>query len=321
MDIAKYIGLFLLKNHFCYVHGLGNMELHKSPATYDGKALQAPSYHVKVTPGGSIDDNLANFIAVNEQISISKAANALREFSIQARKDMASGKEVVIPNIGKFNEENGKISFVTDANFQYTPAGIPTIKNSKQLEEQNSKPAHTPSFPPPQKADSINWSMIILILVLLIIVGGGGYGIYYYMYRTRTATAPVVIPAIDTVKPAPVVVPTVTPVIDTTHKDSVTVPPTSIDPAKDPSARPAPAMVDSLTPKDHKMIIGDYPTRARAELRVKNLRANGNKVDIIDKDSTNYLVYTTISCRPNQIRHIHDSLRVLFGFKGVYIYR
>src|ERR1700742_1700349 len=118
MDIAKYIGLFLLKNHFCYVHGLGNMELRKRTASYDGTALQAPSYEVVVTPGGSIDDNLANFIAVNEQISISKAANALRDFSIQARKDMAAGKEVPIPDMGKFVEQNGKVKFVTDDNFR-----------------------------------------------------------------------------------------------------------------------------------------------------------------------------------------------------------
>ena len=111
MDIAKYIGLFLLKNHFCYVHGLGNLELHKKSATHDGKSLQSPSYDVVVTPGGSIDDNLANFIAVNEQISISKAANALRDYSIQARKDMTAGKEVLLPNIGKFVEVNGKVQF------------------------------------------------------------------------------------------------------------------------------------------------------------------------------------------------------------------
>src|SRR6185437_14180538 len=102
MDVAKYIGLFLLKNHFCYIHGLGNLELHKKSASYDGTALQAPSYEVVVTPAGSIDDNLANFIATNEQTSISKASNALRDFSIQARADLQAGKEVLIPHIGKF---------------------------------------------------------------------------------------------------------------------------------------------------------------------------------------------------------------------------
>ena len=198
MEIANYIGLFLLKNHFCYVHGLGNMELKKRSASFDGKALQAPSYEVIVTQGGSIDDNLANFIATNEQISISKAANGLRDYSIQARKDLAAGKEVPIPNIGKFTEENGKVTFVTDANFQYTPAGIPTIRNSKQLEEKNAKIEQKPAYPPPHKADSVNWSMVILVAVLLIVVGGGAYGIYYYTSHSKK-NKPTVVTSTDTV--------------------------------------------------------------------------------------------------------------------------
>ena len=205
MDIAKYIGLFLLKNHYCYIHGLGNMELIKRPAVHDGTSLQAATYDVQVTPGGSIDDNLANFIATNEQISISKAANTLREYSIQARKDMASGIDVPIPNIGHFTEDGGKVKFVTDANFTFTPAGIPTIKNSKQLEEQSARLQQKPSFPEPPKADSINWSMVILVVVLLLILAGGGYGIYYYLNSNKTA-APVVVPPPvirDTVPAAP----------------------------------------------------------------------------------------------------------------------
>ena len=69
MDIAKYIGQYLLKNSFCYIHGLGNLEISKKPAFYDGKSLQAPTYEIVLSSGGSIDDNFANFIATNEQIT------------------------------------------------------------------------------------------------------------------------------------------------------------------------------------------------------------------------------------------------------------
>lgn len=78
MDVAKYIGTFLLKNQFCYIHGLGNLELRRKPASFDGEALQGPQYTVVLTSGGSIDDNLAAFIANGEQTSISKAASTLR---------------------------------------------------------------------------------------------------------------------------------------------------------------------------------------------------------------------------------------------------
>lgn len=304
MDIAKYIGQFLLKNHFCYVHGLGNMELNKKPSFHDGKALQAPSYEVVVTPGGSIDDNLANFIATNEQISISKAANALRDYSIQARRDMAEGKDVVIPNMGRFVEENGKVKFITDDNFRFTPAGIPTIRNSKQLEEQNSKPVHKPSYPPPSKADSINWSMVILVAVLLIILGGGGYGIYYYTIGSKKpVTAPVVVVQDTVVTPPPP-----TPV-DTLHAMA------------DSMAAALTMPIDSMLVNSYRMVIGSYRTNEKAERRVKNLQLGGTKAELLPVDTANFLVLATINCRVADTAHVKDSLSRMFGYKGVMIYR
>jgi hypothetical protein len=303
MEIAKYIGLFLLKNHYCYIHGLGNMELKKRPATYDGSSLQAPSYEVVVTQGGSIDDNLANFIATSEQISISKAANELREYSIQARKDIAEGKEVPVPNIGRFVEENSKVKFITDDNFRFTPAGIPTVKNSKQLDEQNSKLLHKPSYPPPHKADSVNWSMVILVVVLLIIIGGGVFGIWYYTNMNNNTSAAVV-PAKDTVVKA---------------ANLPSAPDTALVKKDTVAIAATPPAVDSMQVSPYKMVIGDYRTKAKADFRIQTLTKNGNRVEMIPQDSTNFLVITTINCRAVDTTHVKDSLRRLFGFKGVAI--
>ena len=302
MDIAKYIGLFLLKNHYCYIHGLGNLELIKRPGTYDGSALQAPTYDVVVTPGGSIDDNLANFIATNEQISISKAANTLREYSIQARKDMANGNEVAIPHIGAFTEKESKVKFNTDANFRFTPAGIPTIRNSKQLEDQNARLTNKPAYPEPQKADSVNWSMVILVVVLLLILGGGGYGIYYYMMNNRATPVPAPAAAQAHVSP----------------KDSAAqsvFAPDSTGAKKDSTANGA-----GMQLTEYKMVIGDYPTRLKAETRIRNLKANGFHGEIAPRDSAGFYVYTTVTCRPVDTTHVKDSLANLFGYRSVMIY-
>ena len=308
MDIAKYIGLFLLKNHFCYVHGLGNIELRKIPASYDNKTLQGPSYQVVVTPGGSIDDNLANFIAVNEQISISKAANALREYSIQSRKDITAGVEVAIPNIGKFGEQNGKIFFITDPNFQFTPAGVPTIKNSKQLDEQNAKLAQKPSYPMPQKADSVNWSMVVLVVVLLIVVGGGSFGAYYYLNHKTPAT-PVVVKHTDTLPAKPIV----PPVVDSAHLAKDT---TGAIKDSTMAARVAAPLTDSLGRMKFKMVIGDYPTAEKADRRIKNLTLIGNHVEMQTSDTANYLVMMTLNIKPSDTTHVKDSLKRLFGGMG-----
>ncbi|MCD6012505.1 MAG: Uncharacterized protein K0Q79_2367 [Flavipsychrobacter sp.] len=306
MDIARYIGLYLLKNQFCYVHGLGNMELVKRPASYDGKALQAPSYEVIVTPGGSIDDNLANFIASNEQISISKAANALRDFSVQTRKFLSEGAEVTIPNIGYFTEKNGKVTFVTDEKFNFKPAGIPTIKNSKQLDEQNARLAHKPAYPAPTKADSVNWSMVILIVVLLIIIGGAIYGIYYYTSHNKNAAETVV--AKDTVIMAPI--PLDQPDTAAMMQDTATSFPPSVT-----------QEVDSMAVGTYKMIIGNYPSRERAERRLANLRKGGNEVEMAPRDSASFLIISTVSCRAVDTLHVMDSMSRMFGFNGVMIYR
>ena len=307
MEIANYIGQFILKNNFCYIHGLGNLELVKRPAAHDGKALNAPYYEVIVTSGGSIDDSFANFIATNEQISISKAANSLREFSIQARKDMQAGKEVILPGIGKFVEENGKVKFFTDPNFRFTPAGIPVLKNSKQLEEQKITPLHEPSYPRPAKASSVNWSMVTIAIVFLVILGAGGYGFYYYKYVLKdTVNAQPVAPPVfkDTVvkAPAPVVVDTLP------KKDTI-------------AATTAAPVVDTVTLNNYKVVIGEYANRAKAEQRFRQLKINGNKVELLTKDSINYKVLTNISCRVIDTLHFRDSLGKLFGYKNAVIYK
>ena len=133
MDIAKYIGLYLLKNNFAYLHGLGNLQIIKKAAQYDGENLAAAQYDVQLLPSGSIDDNLANFIATAEQTSISKASNEIRTFVEQAKVELAEGKEVVIPGIGHFVQQNGINRFVTDTNMSYAPPSIPALKLSKRL--------------------------------------------------------------------------------------------------------------------------------------------------------------------------------------------
>ena len=299
MDIAKYIGQFILKNNFCYIHGLGNLELVKRPAIHDGKALMPPSYEVVVTAGGSIDDSFANFIATNEQISISKAANALRDFSMQARKDMQAGKEVPIQGIGKFTEENGKVIFHTDANFKFAPAGMPVLKNSKQLEDQKIIPIRKPSYPPPASANSVNWTMVIIVAVLVILLGAGGYG--YYYYRSTQAAPQLPPPPPDTVVATPPPV-----VLDTAqkHKDTVAAPPP----------------VDTVTINAYKMVIGDYAAKDKAEKRLRQLKINGNHVELVTKDSMNYFVVATVNCRIIDTLHAKDSLQKLFGYKNVAIY-
>ena len=299
MDIAKYIGLFLLKNHFCYVHGLGNLELKKQPANFDGKLLLAPSYKVIVTSGGSIDDNLANFIASNEQVSISKASNELRDFSVQARKDMELGKSVALPGIGKFVEENGKVKFINDESFSFSPAGLPTIRNSKQLEEQINKPVPIQApipIPQPQKSKSINWTMIILIIVLLVILGGGGFGYYYYTTTKSRKPLPPEVPYKDTAMLA----------LENLRRDSLRVA---------DSIRLA-GISDTMV-INFKVIIASFPDLPEADKYVKKFKLKGGNAEVYVKDTANYLVLEQVACRSKDTTSLFDSFKKVYNYQDV----
>lgn len=204
MDVAKYIGLFLLKNNLVYINGIGNLELIKHPASYlDGQLI--PSYfEVIIGISGSIDDNLSNFIANNEQISISKASNALREFSTQVKLDLEQGREVIIPAIGKLIEVSGKVQFITDSKLQFRASNIAAEKRNPQPIDpfMNAQPTgflqqqfYNPPMPNPQEnqafqtnnfhqqpvsevyyeeeaasSSKINWTRVLIALGIFIFI-------------------------------------------------------------------------------------------------------------------------------------------------------
>jgi len=204
MDVAKYIGLFLLKNNSCYIHGLGNIELRRKPATYDGRNLLSAIYDIVVVPTNTVDDALSNFIATNEQISISKATNALKEFTEAAKAYLAEGKEVVIPSLGSFAQVNEKLHFVTTSLLQHQYAGIPAEKTTaKRTDEKRPIPqaayqhaeANTSNytFTPPVQHESLSypqqeeqeekkrgivwWRLLLFILILAALIGGIGFAV------------------------------------------------------------------------------------------------------------------------------------------------
>ena len=305
MDIAKYIGLFLLKTNYCYIPGLGNLVIKKRPATHDGESLKAPSYEVIVTPGGSIDDSLANFIATNEQISISKAANALREFSTQAKADLNAGKEVIIPSLGKFTGHNGQVEFVTDPHMQYTPPAIPTVKHVAQ--EHAAAQPKTGYNNPNMGAKQTNWGKIalfILIPVILIVAVVVGMN-YMNNQPAETEATPAV-----TEEPATQQPPVETaPAIDSTAADTTTV------------AAPPPAanMQVNNGKLNFKLVLNDYKYAAAAEKRATQLTSYGNAVEVVMKDSSTWYVVMPVSAAAADTAHVIDSIRRTFNPRGVSI--
>ena len=311
MDIARYIGLFLLKNNFCYIHGLGNLELKRRPAAQEGQALNAPRYEVLLTPGGSIDDNLANFIAVNEQISISKASNALRDFSIQARAELQAGGEVVLPAIGKFIETNGRIQFITDPHLQYTPPSVPVVPVAKRAEEEQGKSPAPAKEPSAHSRTTVNWGKIIIwVLILGIVTAGAIFGVRFIAEQQQQAAA---VPADTIPEPVPEVIMEIP---GAPAEDSTLLPADTTAPE---AAATVPAAEDDLL--QYKVIINEYDNLPRAEKREKQLLSFGNNVTLATRDSATYYILMPMSSPVSDTARILDSLRRQFNPKGVSVYR
>lgn len=307
MDIAKYIGLYLLKNNFCYIHGLGQLELKKKPAAYDGQALQAPAFEVTLSPTGSIDDGLANFIATNEQISIAKAANGLREFSTNSRTRLHEGEEVIIPSIGKFIEQNGRIGFITDPHLKYTPPAIPTVKNAPHVAEEKKAQAaqthRTETKTAPAARPSVNWGPIVLIgAVIIAIAAIAFFGIQYISNRNNQMSEEAVVPpATDTLP----------------HERSViTVDTTALDTTA--TAAPASNMQLQNGLLSFKVILRSYKDSVSANKQVKKYTSYGMTTEAVAQDSA-YHVVIPITAAPADTARVIDSLRRTYNPKGVSI--
>jgi len=320
MEVAKYIGLFLLKNKACYIHGLGNLELKKKPATYNGDTLQAGAYEIALTPSGSIDDNLANFIATNELISISKASNALRDYSTQARMDLDAGKDVVIPAIGKFTQVDGKMKFTTDPHLSYTPPAIPTLRSSRSTGEEvvppnpgSYSPPHRDYITPQQQnqpvvppaypgARRLNWNRIFMVVfILLVAVVGIIYAIRFVKHRSLShSSTEAVVPAdtANTLKPVDSAVLNV----DSTAADSM----------------------GTIVMKEGKLyfkvIIDNFTTRKKADKKAKLMISYGHQAEVIAEDSNSFDVVMPVEAMPADTAKILDSMRRTYNPAGVYIY-
>lgn len=327
MEVAKYIAQFLLKNNFVYVHGLGNLELKRKPSRHDGEVLLPPSYEVIMTPMGSIDDNLANYIATNEQISISKASNALREFSMQARADMHKGQSVEIPGIGKFSEERGRTIFTTDPNFLHKAPPIPTVKYAKRVAEpeplipQQPIPDYTYGVTPETttahnskdySGSGISWVKVGLLVVAVAALGAAAYlGIRYMNRNNATHEMPLIV-APDSLKTDSLSV-----VTDTVANPQSNIGMDSTDVVN------SNAVVSKEGLLSFDVLINTYDNLAKAQRRTDRLKSYGNNVVLqIAEDSTEFYVIMPITnLAAADTAKLLDSLSRNFNPNGVSIWR
>jgi|GEM_PF-2188499 len=291
MDIAKYIGLYLLKNKFCYIHGLGNLSLERKPATMVDDELKAPQYTVVLSTGGSIDDSLANFIATHEQVSIAKTSNELREFSTETRATLAQGGEVTIPGIGRFVPlRDGSIGFQTDEHLAYAPPAIPALQFARRVSEP---PKFGDTGEDDRPRTEVQWGKIVLYMLLLVALAAGAYYAFRYL-QNNNDNKDVVEEVPEAQKP---VLPTPLPMQDSLLQTTDA------------------AAANSSTANGYKVVLYSYNTRAAAESRQKRLQNLGKTVELAAADSNLFYVLMPIEGPVADSARVMDSLRVFFGLQ------
>lgn len=312
MDIAKYTGLFLIKNEYCYLPGIGSLQIVKKAARYDSdtQKMGAPEYTVTYRAGfGSIDDSFANFIANNERISIAHAANYLKDFCAQMKQQLHEGETVVIPAIGSFHmNQNQEIEFTTDPHLSVRGKTIPVFQISSEVQQKKedalTKIIENTNIREPKadeeiviKPPTVNWAKIaVLALVVLAVLAAG---IYFISNLSKKKAEPVRAESPDTTN---------------TPEESNSATTSSTDSESTP-ATPVSAQPETATADYFMVAVNQYKTAADAQSRVQRLNTYGNKTEVWTKDSSVFYVVIKIPVGQDHQRAV-DSLKRFFNPNG-----
>jgi len=319
MDIGKYVGLFLLKNEFCYLPGFGSLQVIKRATVFNKETqkTEAQGYEVSfVRGGGAIDDTFANFIANNERVSIAHAANHLKDYCTFIKMEFNEGNDVLIPGIGKFicNPEKDEILFVTDADLIIQGRQIPYFKVSNEVVEKKKEDSlssiiQKTTFSEPKSSDEIvikpaqvNWGKVALVCgaVVLII----GIVVFIIMQMSKSNDADITPPVVQETQ--------------TIIEDKIDQPTQNIVPATISDTNQSP-QVNTATNNGIKIIVNSYTTKERAEARMKRLVSYSySNLETVEHgtDSLKYHVVININEPVQDIDRTVDSVKKLLNPNG-----
>lgn len=304
MEIAKYIGLFLQKNNYCCLQGLGNLEIKKIPAQHNGTELIPASYETKLNPIGSLDDAFPNFVATNEQVSIAKASNEISEFVRVAKTQLANGLAVEIPAVGKYIMVNNQLQFSLDPNFTTAQKNIvfPIAEQPKstiQAANKENKPYESyTNFDSNNTGGQINWGMIGFWASILLI--GSGiliWGIYYYTQQEHKTEH----------------------VASSDPKQNSTNQVLIDNNTTTDSTKQQPTQVITNDSVELNFVLQTYKSMASAQKREKKLNSYGYNVHVTMQDSSHYLVVKSIKTVYADTTKMKDSLSRTLNPAGVSI--
>jgi hypothetical protein len=301
------VGLYLLKNKYCCLQGLGNVEIKRTVSQHDGKELKSGTYYATLNPLGSIDDAFPNFVANNEQVSIAKASNEISAFIQESKAKMASGSSVVIPSVGQYVMKEHELHFELDTAFALPnhpllfPMAIPAKPSAEEQKAKDESSFETSINE--NKHRTVNWN-IVAFWGIIILIGAGimAWGIRYFMNQQKAS--PTMVEQVEN---------------PSAPQTEVNVSNTSALQSTDSTVAAGNLSVNTSDTPSFKFIIKAYKTLAKAEKKQKQLFSYGYNVAVVNKDSSTFYVVNTIKLMPADTAKMKDSLSRMLNPNGVLI--
>lgn len=309
MDIAQYISLFLLKNKYCCLQGLGNVEIKKSATQYNGSEIIPGQYYAHFEAVGSIDDSFPYFVASNEHISIAKATNEISAFIKQAKEQLQQGKTVSIPTVGHYLMHEGKILFELDPLFA-TSQPSTTFQVPTKIAEESSPVLDNSAIDNynrynQQQEKNINWGMVAFWgIVVLIVAGVIAWTVQYFLKQSKEQNSNTIAEQIE---------PNMAPQLEDTSAQQVN---TTNDTSQQNSTtdsnnttHTAPQVQNTGDSTLYHYLVQTYNSAAKAERRQKQLNSFGYTVQVQAKDSNHFELIAQIKSIAADTSKMKDSLR------------
>ncbi len=323
MDLNNYIALYLVKNKYCSLPGLGTLTLIKEPAVKGSGNIDSPKYNITFKNVGSIDDQLPHFIGLKENISTNNASNALSVFAKEVKEEIAEGRPFVIEGLGRFVNANGKLDFQQQSDLdlgeftqQLPPAPTPTVvatqNNTLSAGNDTLRENHQNN---PKQPMSIG--KILVPLGLIALLGVGGYYAFNYLKNKPSADQ-----AISDVTADTTIASTSATTTDTTNNLStpsvvdtstrVVTPATAVTDTTKPAAPVAPVASGPAM----KVAIQTYKTEAEASKRIASLVKLNKDASLLKADSVTFHVVINLPSTSNTAEKVVDSLRKFYNPGG-----
>lgn len=325
MDVAKHISLFLLKNRYCQLQGLGNLEIRRTTAVNSGANLNGGAYSVNWNASGGIDDQLPLFIAMRENISGTQAATALGEFVTASKLRLQAGEQVALPGIGTFRMHQGQLSFHTDEQFSLPEGNIPLSYFGRNASIAEPVAERTEPAPAEAATDTYaaynnfnaptptNWGRIGFWILGILVILSAVAGILRYTVwdNSPTPAKPTNMSSTDIqIDSAHIPTVAVTDSVDTTGSADTG---SRMDSVQSPSAVPA-APAGSF-----RFILKKYKHLEAAEKRVKKLASYGHPVKVISVNDSLHYVVEELQIAASDTTRVKDSLTRWLSPEGVEI--